>query len=193
MHPGQYYTSNPENILVQENGLNFLVDITRGQKTGFYCDQRNNRENIRHLFKHQKSDQAPHKKYRVLDTFCYTGGFAMNAALGGADYILGIDSSEAALGLAQENAQKNNLGDKIKFEKHDVEYFLTHLAAKTLNPPQEPFDLIILDAFSSDAIPVHLITKEAVEKLTVKKGLAIISSILALYFFTIPFSASTST
>jgi len=137
--------SNPENILVQENGLNFLVDITRGQKTGFYCDQRNNRENIRHLFKNQKSDQTPHKKYRVLDTFCYTGGFAMNAALGGADYILGIDSSEAALGLAQENAQKNNLGEKIKFEKHDVEYFLTHLAANTLNPPEQPFDLIILD------------------------------------------------
>ncbi len=139
----QENNSNSDNILIQENGLSFLVDITRGQKTGFYCDQRNNRENIRHLFK--PSDKNPNKKFRVLDTFCYTGGFAMNAALGGADYILGIDSSEAALGLAQENAKQNNLGDKIQFEKQDVEYFLTHLAAGTLSPAQEPFDLIILD------------------------------------------------
>ncbi|KAG0447961.1 hypothetical protein HPP92_028077, partial [Vanilla planifolia] len=75
---------------INENGISFLVSLD-GQKTGFYADQRDNRCLI----------HAISKNLRVLDVFCYSGGFALNAAAGGADHVIGIDSSLPALELAK--------------------------------------------------------------------------------------------
>ncbi len=120
----------PENnsnlVSILENGLAYQVDITRGQKTGFYCDQRENRSTLRKFAQSR----------RVLDTCCYTGGFAMNAAKAGATSVLAIDSSESALNIARENAKLNQL-ENIEFQKQDVEKFLSEST--------ELFDLIILD------------------------------------------------
>ncbi|KAG0471541.1 hypothetical protein HPP92_016087 [Vanilla planifolia] len=115
---------------INENGISFLVSLD-GQKTGFYADQRDNRCLI----------HAISKNLRVLDVFCYSGGFALNAAAGGADHVIGIDSSLPALELAKENVQLNNLDpDKISFLKEDAAEFMKCAASKN-----ELWDLVILD------------------------------------------------
>ncbi len=76
-----------------EHSLNFLVNLQHGHKTGFYLDQRANRVRVRELAKDKD----------VLDGFCYTGGFTVNALAGGAKSVLSIDSSAAALALCDEN------------------------------------------------------------------------------------------
>lgn len=81
-----------------------------GQKTGFYADQRDSRLFLRSISKNKK----------VLDLCCYSGGFAINAALGGAAQVLGIDSSQAAIVLARQNAKNNNVNDICQFERNDV-------------------------------------------------------------------------
>ena len=119
-----------EKVMIGENNLNFYVDLVEGQKTGFYFDQRENR-----LFIRKYSSGA-----RVLDCFCNDGGFALNAAVGGATEVLGIDISESAIKRAQYNATANDLSDKCEFLKNDVFDFLK--AAETKN---DVYDLIILD------------------------------------------------
>lgn len=113
-------------ISILENNITYQVDVNKGQKTGFYCDQRENRLALREFAKDKK----------ILDTFCYTGGFALNAAKADASSVLAIDSSESALNLARQNAELNQLKN-ITFEKHDVE--------KYLSDTSEQFDIIILD------------------------------------------------
>lgn len=91
-----------------ENGLKFQVDLREGQKTGFYLDQRENRQAATRHFVGKN----------VLDAFCYTGGFALNAARAGAASVLGVDSSKRAIQTARENAQKNSLTN-VQFEEAD--------------------------------------------------------------------------
>jgi 23S rRNA (cytosine1962-C5)-methyltransferase len=98
-----------EPITVEESGLRFLVHLTEGQKTGFYLDQRDNRLAVAKYVKGR----------RVLDAFCYTGGFALHAIRGGASAVLGVDTSEPALALAKANAESNGLGN-ISFVRQDV-------------------------------------------------------------------------
>jgi 23S rRNA (cytosine1962-C5)-methyltransferase len=120
----------PEDPLtIREHGLQFLVDVHGGQKTGFYLDQRDNRRMVNALARGR----------RVLDAFTYTGAFAVHAAAGGASEVLALDSSEKFIALARQNAEINDAGS-IRFEKADV---LTRLAA--LGKEKEAFDLIILD------------------------------------------------
>jgi 23S rRNA (cytosine1962-C5)-methyltransferase len=95
--------------IVTEHGLRFHVDCSQGHKTGFFVDQRE----ARHLV----SGLAEGR--RVLDLCCYTGGFALAAARGGASAALGVDLDEAALALATENARLNGL-DKVEFEHADA-------------------------------------------------------------------------
>jgi 23S rRNA G2069 N7-methylase RlmK/C1962 C5-methylase RlmI len=95
-------------IEVIEGGLRFPADPWRGQKTGFYCDQRENRALLRSISAGK----------RVLDLFCYSGGFALNAAAGGATEVLGLDSSGPSIAMAIDAAQRNGL--EARFEEADV-------------------------------------------------------------------------
>lgn len=116
-------------IVIEENGVKFHVDLTEGQKTGFYLDQRDNRQVVAQLANGR----------RVLDAFCYVGGFGLHCAKAGAESVLSIDVSEPALVLAQENATLNEI-DNVTFERGDV---FTQL--QTLAEAGEKFGMVILD------------------------------------------------
>jgi 23S rRNA (cytosine1962-C5)-methyltransferase len=121
--------SRPTRIRVSEHALTFEVDLERGHKTGFYLDQRDNRLRVRML----ASDRD------VLDCFCYSGGFALNAATGGARSVLALDSSSEALELAHANAVLNGLA-RVDWIAGDVFQML-----RKLRDERRQFDLIVLD------------------------------------------------
>ena len=118
----------PGFVEIAEGKAKFLVDLRGGQKTGFYLDQRDNRLLVGRLAKGR----------RVLDAFCYTGGFAIHAALGGAKSVTGIDSSGPALELGVKNEQLN--GVTIRFEHGNAFERL-----RMLNMEEQTFDMVILD------------------------------------------------
>ena len=121
----------PEKLVVEENGLRFLVDVAGGQKTGFYVDQRRNRQKLR--------EAAAGRD--VLNCFCYTGAFSMYAAAGGAKSVLSIDSSGEALLIAEENRKLNGLPDELlTWQEGDVFKDL-----RTMRDSRKSYDLIILD------------------------------------------------
>jgi len=97
-------------IAVEEHGARYFADLSGGQKSGWYYDQRDNRAFM--------STFA--KGARVLDAYCYSGGFGIAAALAGATHVTGIDSSEAALALAREAADANGIAEICSFVKGDV-------------------------------------------------------------------------
>ena len=102
---------------IEENDVRYLVDLGRGQKTGFYLDQRDNRRAAAEYFRDR----------RVLDLFCFTGGFALNARKhGGASSVLGVDSSGPAIARARENAALNDI-DGVEFEEGKVQVVLERL------------------------------------------------------------------
>jgi len=114
-----------------EHGLNFRVDVEQGQKTGFFLDQRENRQRVRALAAGRD----------VLDGFCYTGGFAIAALAGGAKRVLAVESSAPALEVARENLAANPLDpSRLSFEQADV---FGHL--RTLRDRGAKFDLVVLD------------------------------------------------
>jgi 23S rRNA (cytosine1962-C5)-methyltransferase len=118
-------------ITIHENGLNFNVNLSSGHKTGFYLDQRANRQRVCELAKDKD----------VLDCFCYTGGFTVNALAGGAKSTLSIDSSADALALAKENVELNRLlAEKTNFLEGDVFQLL-----RKFRDENRSFDMIILD------------------------------------------------
>jgi len=120
-----------EQLTITENDLKFKVDLARGHKTGFYLDQRENRLKVRGLAEGQE----------VLDCFCYTGGFTVNALAGGAKSVLSIDSSVEALALCGENVVLNSL----PAARHStLEGDVFHLL-RTFRDEDRSFDLIILD------------------------------------------------
>jgi 23S rRNA (cytosine1962-C5)-methyltransferase len=126
-----YGTQAPELIPIRERGATFLVDAWKGQKTGFFLDQRENRFLIRRLAKDRD----------VLNCFCFSGGFSVNAALGGAKSVFSVDLDPDAIALARENFTRNGL----PAEKHD---FLAADVFKIIQSFKEEgrtFDLIILD------------------------------------------------
>ena len=100
-------------VCVKENGLRYHVDVF-GQKSGFYCDQRENRKALAELCRGRA----------VLDLFCYSGGFSLGAARAGAASCVGVDSSGAAVALATRNAELNGLAATCRFVKADVMAFL---------------------------------------------------------------------
>ncbi|CAN6454489.1 unnamed protein product [Victoria cruziana] len=119
-----------DRIKVKENGIYYTVSLD-GQKTGFYADQRESRTLVSKISKDQ----------RVLDLCCYSGGFALSAAFGGAAAVVGIDSSSAAIELAKENILLNSFDpDRISVLKEDAAQFMKKAAAK-----KESWDLVILD------------------------------------------------
>ena len=120
-------TSEP-NAIVLENGLKFKVNWEEGQKTGFFIDQRVNRDFVRQYSRGRK----------VLNTFCYTGGFSVAALAGGAREVVSIDLSERAVKLADENVRLN-FGDDAKHQA------IACNAVEYLKDIDDSYDLIILD------------------------------------------------
>ena len=94
------------NIIINENGLKFHVDIENGQKTGYFLDQQDNRRAIKQIVKDAD----------VLEVFCYTGTFSLHAAHYGARSVLGLDISENAVATARRNAELNGYEDVCKFD-----------------------------------------------------------------------------
>ncbi len=131
LRDGLYWGESPESDrVVREDGLRWHVDVLEGHKTGFYLDQRENR----------KAAARFAEGRRVLDMFCYTGGFSIAAgAAGRASEILAFDSSAKAIELARRNAQLNGAAN-IRFEVGEAFEVLPSLAAAG-----ERFGLVILD------------------------------------------------
>ncbi len=117
-------------IELSENGARFLADPREGQKTGWFFDQRDNRRFVAGL-----SAGA-----RVLDLYCYAGGFAIAAAQAGADAVLALDRSEPALALAAASAELNGVGRRCRFQRADAFGELSRLVAAG-----ERFDVVIAD------------------------------------------------
>jgi 23S rRNA (cytosine1962-C5)-methyltransferase len=121
--------AEPSRVPITESGLRFDIDLVQGHKTGFYLDQRDNRRKVRELSAGRD----------VLDGFCYTGGFTLNALAGGASSVLAIDSSAHALELARANAQANQLPE-AQWVEGDVFREL-----RRLRDESRRFDLIVMD------------------------------------------------
>jgi 23S rRNA (cytosine1962-C5)-methyltransferase len=122
---------NASRCPIVEHGLNFRVDVEQGQKTGFFLDQRENRQRVRALAAGRE----------VLDGFCYTGGFAIAALAGGAKHVTAIESSSDAIQIAKENLAANPLAaGGIEFVQADV---FKHL--RLLRDKGAKYDLIVLD------------------------------------------------
>jgi 23S rRNA (cytosine1962-C5)-methyltransferase len=116
-------------LMVSEHGLRFEIGIEGGHKTGFYLDQRDNRLKVRALAKDRD----------VLDCFCYSGGFALNALAGGAKSVTAIDSSADALVQARRNEELNKLS-QAEWMEADV-----FQALRRFRDQRRDFDLIVLD------------------------------------------------
>ena len=119
------------NIVVTEHDFKFNVNLQSGHKTGFYLDQRPNRLRVRELARDRD----------VLDGFCYTGGFTVNALAGGARSVLSLDSSGEALALCQENVALNNL----PASRHTPLEGDIFLLLRKFRDEGRSFDMIILD------------------------------------------------
>lgn len=121
----------PRPLFIDEHGVSYGVDVQQGQKTGCYLDQRDNRLAASRYLKDAK----------VLDAFCFSGGFGITAVkLGGAASVLGIDSSESALLLAKANAELNGVADRCQWKRDDVRPALEGMAGQGT-----VFDAVILD------------------------------------------------
>lgn len=131
-HSGQLHGPEiPERLEICENGLKFLIDVKGGQKTGFYLDQRYNRQRVREMT----------AGLSILNCFCYTGGFTVYSLSGGADHVLSVDSSSDALELGKENLALNNLpAEKADWLEGDVFQLL-----RRMRDEGRKFDAIVLD------------------------------------------------
>lgn len=116
---------------IVENGIRYLVDFENGQKTGFFLDQKYNRQAVARL----------RRGKRVLDCFTHTGSFGLNAAMGGAVHVHSVDISETAVEMARENARRNGLLDVMDFEAANVFDLLPSLPCGA----KSDYDFVILD------------------------------------------------
>ena len=110
LRDGPYWGIMPDGpLVIVDHGLQYELDLAEGQKTGFYLDQRENRAAAARYFRDR----------RVLDMFCYSGGFSLAAAaLGGAREVLGVDTSQKAVALAEANARRNGIAN-VQFQCGD--------------------------------------------------------------------------
>jgi 23S rRNA (cytosine1962-C5)-methyltransferase len=132
-----------EQVVVREKGVRFRVDPWRGQKTGFFLDQRENRALVRRLA----------RGARVLNCFCFSGGFSVNAALGGATHVFSVDQDADAIALARENFRENGLDpERQDFLAADVFQLL-----QSFREEGRQFELVVLDP------PAFAKTQRAVE------------------------------
>ncbi len=123
-----FLIGDDEGNIATENGLKFHIDWLRGQKTGFFVDQRENRALLEHYAKDRN----------VLNMFCYTGGFSVYAMRGGANLVHSVDASAKAIDLTRANAELNFPGDT----RHEA---FAEDAFKFLEQAGSNYDLIVLD------------------------------------------------
>ena len=126
---GYLWGASPEQHLVLENDSRFMVDWENGQKTGFFLDQRDNRELVRQLAQGKT----------VLNAFGYTGGFSVTALKGGAKRVVTVDASQKAIQAAEENIELNG------YSKSDNPCVVADMKDFVKEMPEGEFDLIILD------------------------------------------------
>jgi 23S rRNA (cytosine1962-C5)-methyltransferase len=125
---GLLYGEMPAETVYNEHGHLFNVDFVSGQKTGFFIDQRENRQLL-----HQYSEGK-----KVLNTFCYTGGFSVFALAGGASFVDSVDSSKKAIALTRQNVELNGFDES----RHSA---LVADVPEWLKTHREAYDIIILD------------------------------------------------
>ncbi len=118
-------------VEIRQNGCRFAVDLLRGQKTGFFYDQRENRQQL---------DRLVQPGMSVADICCYTGSWAIKAACLGAGAVVGIDSSSPALQMAGENAALNGVADRVEWCRGDA-----LKTAREMCAGGRRFDLVVLD------------------------------------------------
>ncbi len=133
LYKGYYYTVedfdlNQKETIITENGVKYYVDYVDGQKTGYFLDQRFNRELVGKIAKNKK----------VLDCFTHTGSFGLNCAINGASKVVSVDVSPLAIEQSKRNAKLNNLEDKVEYVRADVFDYLDKVKKRE-------YDLIILD------------------------------------------------
>lgn len=126
--PGRRFGAVPDTLEVREDGIRFLIDPSGGHKTGFFCDQRENRKRLAGLCEGR----------RVLDTCTYTGGFALAAATGGASEVTAVDLDESAVAMAKRNADLNQ--QRIKVLQADAFHYLRQMESNG-----EQWDVLVLD------------------------------------------------
>jgi 23S rRNA (cytosine1962-C5)-methyltransferase len=131
------------NIIINENGLRFHVDIENGQKTGYFLDQKDNRRTIQHIVKGAD----------VLGVFTYTGTFEIHAACYGAKSVLGIDISPNAVEQANKNAVLNDVQDRCRFETANAFDIL-----KQFGKDGRQYDVVMLDP------PAFTKSRETIQK-----------------------------
>ncbi|HEY2580478.1 MAG TPA: class I SAM-dependent rRNA methyltransferase [Mucilaginibacter sp.] len=120
-----------ESVEVKENGILYHINIAEGQKSGFYCDQRDNRRIVASYAKNKK----------ILDCFCYTGGFTLNSLQNGASSVTSVDSSALAIETLRENISLNNFDNgNVRTITSDVNKQL-----RKFKEDGDTFDIIILD------------------------------------------------
>lgn len=140
----RYGEAPPEFVEVTENGIRYHINIVEGQKSGFYCDQRENRL----LTAQYIRDKT------VLDCFCYSGGFSLNALQGGAKKVISVDSSPLAMETLTKNIALNGFDtDRYTAVQADVNKYLRQLGAEG-----KKFDVIVLDP------PKYAPSRSALEK-----------------------------
>ncbi|OHC65861.1 MAG: 23S rRNA methyltransferase [Rhodocyclales bacterium GWA2_65_19] len=125
-------TASGAELVIAENGVNMTVDFVGGHKTGFYLDQRDNRRRVAELARQR----------RVLNCFCYTAGFSLQALAGGAREVVSIDSSGPALDTARRNLALNPQLDAARAIWREADVFAE---LRTLRASGERYDLIVLD------------------------------------------------
>lgn len=136
-------TTGDGHVIIEENGVKYDVDYINGQKTGFFLDQKYNRQAASKLAKNR----------RVLDCFTHTGAFGLNCALAGAESVVSVDVSADALEQAKKNAALTGVADKVTYLQSDVFELLTRLAGEK----RGAYDYIILDppAFTKSSSTVN--------------------------------------
>ncbi len=127
---GVLYGVPRADVVISESGVRFRVDIAAGQKTGYYFDHRLTRRKVREMARDKS----------VFDVFCYTGSFAINAALGGATRVVALDASLAACQMARVNAGLNGVEDRCEFVVADAFRALVQMVRSGTR-----FDLVCLD------------------------------------------------
>ena len=133
LYKGYYYADTDFNTeqhetIIEENGVKYYVDYVNGQKTGYFLDQRFNRELV---------GKIAHGK-KVLDCFTHTGSFGLNCALNGAERVVSVDLSPLAVEQSKRNAKLNGLDQKVEYVRADVFDYLDTVKKRE-------YDLIILD------------------------------------------------
>ena len=143
-----FLLGNSDNNIAIENGLRFYVDWLRGQKTGFFVDQRENRALL---------EKYAHNRH-VLNMFCYTGGFSFYAMRGGAALVHSVDSSAKAIELTKRNVELNFPDDpRHQAFCEDAFKYLKRISLTSYPSPLTTYDLIILDppAFAKHRGALH--------------------------------------